>query len=79
VDPNDIYVQHRIDALWEEAARQRLVRKPVEKPGARRAGNRVGGYRVGRILRPVRPLTTAVGVVLVRIGIALGAPPLDNA
>ena len=30
------YVQQRIDALWDEAARQRLVRTPAAKPGLRR-------------------------------------------
>jgi hypothetical protein len=74
VHPNDIHVQQRIDALWDEAARQRLVRKPAAKPGVRRDGNRIGG-----VLRPVRAASMAVGLVLVRIGVALGASPVDNA
>ena len=72
--PNDIYVRHRMDEFRDEAARQRLVRRAATKPNLER-----GGDRVGRVLRPVRAVAMAVGLVLVRIGVALGASPLDNA
>ena len=72
--PNDIYVRHRMEEFRDEAARQRLVRRAATKPNSER-----GGDRVGRVLRPVRAVAMAVGLVLVRIGVALGASPMDNA
>ncbi len=73
--PNDIYVRHRMDEFRDEAARQRLVRRAATQADTRS----VAEIRVGRVLRPVRAVAMAVGLVLVRIGIALGASPLDNA
>lgn len=72
--PNHIYVRHRMEEFRDEAARQRLVRRAATKPNLER-----GGDRVGRVLRPVRAVAMAVGLVLVRIGVALGASPMDNA
>lgn len=72
--PNDIYVRHRMDEFRDEAARQRLVRRAATMPNVER-----GGDRVGRMLRPVRAVAMAVGLILVRIGVALGASPMDNA
>jgi hypothetical protein len=74
VHPNDIYVRHRMDEFRDEAARQRLVRRAATMPNVER-----GGDRVGRMLRPVRAVAMAVGLILVRIGVALGASPMDNA
>jgi hypothetical protein len=74
VHPNDIHARYRIEALHEEAARRRLHRHATAKPDVEG-----GGDRVGRVLRPVRAVAMAVGLVLVRIGVALGAPPMDNA
>ena len=67
-------VKDRMHAFRDEAARHRLVRRPATKRTTARDGN-----RVRRAVRPVRAGAMAVGYVLVRIGMALGASPLDNA
>ncbi len=66
-------VKDRMHAFRDEAARHRLVRRPPVKPKAVRYQN-----RVGRVVRPVRAIAMAVGLVLVRVGMALGASPMDN-
>jgi hypothetical protein len=74
VHPNGIHARYRIAALHEEAARHRLQRRARVRPEVEG-----GGDRIGRVLRPVRAVAMGVGLVLVRIGVALGAPPMDNA
>jgi hypothetical protein len=71
VDPHGFHVQYRIRALRDEAAGRRLARSPRASPGPE-------DRRTGRLGRPVRAVAISIGMVLVRIGTALGAP-IENA